>query len=801
MIKPGIGSGQFIAYSGLDLNPLTQALKKLFFLFFLLCLSAGLKAQVPIDCGESLTVCGEATLSFNSNGNGADDFGTPGNPPPGCGTNENQSLWLRVPIQSDGILAFIINPELPGNDYDFAVFGPNRSCTNLGMAIRCSYDDPSDNPDARTGLLVGETDTSEGPGGGNGFLAPIDVKAGEVYYILVDNFSVSNTGFELEWNATALISSPPVINTPTIPALCDENNDNQEFFDLTTLNDVITGGDPNVLVSYHASEDDATLGNNPFATDYTASDGDQIFVRATFTANGCASITDFTFSLTQGTDEVAITGTSSVCPNVTGLTYQVTEFPDYTYEWFIDGGTFTAGNTGSQVTVDWGSSKEDAFLKVVPSLNGCLGDTARLDVKINIRLEPDLPLGPTEVCTTGNDELVYSIPATPGSRYDWIIENGTIVSGDGSNEVAVQWDGDEAGRISFVESNPSITDCEGTSPVLEVSLLPTITANPISQNVACFGEPTGNISVNPAGGEGTLNVTWQDGVTGADRTGLLAGEYVYTITDGNGCELIGTVTITQPEELTVSGSSFGNLACFEDNQGFAEVSLSGGVPPYRYEWTYNGEPLNIDQSRIASQPAGSYQVLVTDANGCTVSEDFIITQPDLLEPDLNQLVSEPICPQASNGEVTVGAKGGTPDYEFIWVLNPEQRGPVATGLSEGNYTVIIRDANGCQTSQEVTVNEQFPRVYLPNAFTPNGDPENSVFGAISVCSLASFRMMIYNQWGLPIFASTDISQGWGGSFDGEPVPEGTYTYQVSYSFNVNGQDFSESIQGRIRVIR
>jgi gliding motility-associated-like protein len=712
---------------------------------------------------------------------------------------ESQSLWLTIPIQADGTFGFTISPNTPGDDYDFALFGPNVDCNGLGPSIRCSYASPSASGD--TGMSASASDASE-DSGGDGFVSQLNARAGETYVLLIDNFSNNNQGFAIEWNGGAVIAGEPEINTPVVPPICDLGRDDLEPFDLSTLNSVISGGNSRINISYHQTRDDAVLGNNELDKNYIASDGDQVFIRGTFSDNGCATVTDFTFELITLPDDSQVSGPTSVCPDVSGISYQVTGNSGNTYQWLIEGGNITAGANSDQVTVDWLATNPDALLKVVPTSSaGCVGDTIRYEVVINTRLEPATPMGPTLVCLSAVTEATYSVPFSTGSVYDWTVVNGTLITANGSNEVTVRWNGDAPGQISFEESNPMITDCEGVSPVLDITFFPQVFADPVVTPVSCFGESTGAIALNPTGGTGTLAVTWADGATCTTRNNLPTGTYSYTVTDDNLCSINGTVTISQPDALMITDLSFGNLTCFENNSGFAEATVMGGTTPYTYTWSLNNNPLPLNGPDISGRAAGSYGLLVTDANGCTQSDSFVLTEPQLLEPDLSQLINQPICPQASDGAVTVGAKGGTPDYEFIWELSPVQTGATATGLSRGNYRVIIRDANGCETSQQVEVIEQFPRVFVPNAFTPNGDGENDVFGVKSSCTLNSFKLLIFNQWGNPVFATANVAAGWPGTISGQPVPGGNYAWALSYSFNVNGTLFSETIRGEVRVLR
>ncbi len=769
-------------------------LKKVLLIIFLL-LPLALSAQDPNDCVNALTVCGNTNLSFNSAGPGADDLANTNNFTT-CGVLENQSLWLRVPIATSGTLGFTLTPNA-ADDYDFAIFGPDVDCNNLGGSIRCSFAGTN----GATGLNNTETDVSE-DGGGNAFVRELDVQAGETYIILIDNFSNSNRGFDLVWNGTAQIVDAPTINTVPDQDVCDVGNDGSEDFDLTTLDNLVANGAPDVAISYHANEPDAILGNNPLANIYSASTGDRIFIRATSTNEGCASVGNFTFNLLPNPEGLSIVGPASVCPDVDNIVYNISGDAGYSYQWSVGGGTIVSGGNSTQVEVNWGSADPNAFLQAIPTnTEGCIGPPVRLDVVINTRLQPALPQGPLTLCITDNTEGVYSVPASNGSIYEWFVEHGTFVSSNNTNEVTIRWNTDQPGRVWLREFNPNIANCEGFSNVQTVNFFPQIFVNTTIENVRCFGEATGSINLQVSGGLAPFNIVWDNGSTATSRSGLIAGDYTYTVTDGNMCQVMETITITEPTRLVIDNITTGNLSCFQDFSGTAEAVVSGGTAPYRYNWRINGASISTSPVVLNGVAAGDYELIITDANNCTTSSNFTLTEPLLLEADLDQLINNPICPQATNGEVTVGAKGGTPDYTFVWELTPQQTGPTATGLARGTYRVIISDMNGCTTSQTVEVQERFPRVVIPSAFSPNGDNINDTFSPITTCSLANFSMVIYNRWGNPVYSSNNIEESWDGTFKGSALAPNQYTYLVSYQFVVNDQLFNESIRGNITLVK
>jgi len=179
------------------------------------------KSQTP-DCEGALGVCSNGAIDANSSGPGTNDF-TGGSGSLGCIDAEHQSLWLFVQIESGSTLGFVIDP-IGSDDYDFAVYGPNRTCDNLGNPVRCSWAAGSSN----TGMSGSASDLSEGAGG-DGFVRWLTVNPGDTYYILIDNYSASNQGFTLNWNGNSDLNCDvalpcPVIDLGPDTAICDGSN-------------------------------------------------------------------------------------------------------------------------------------------------------------------------------------------------------------------------------------------------------------------------------------------------------------------------------------------------------------------------------------------------------------------------------------------------------------------------------------------------------------------------------------------------------------------------------------------------
>jgi gliding motility-associated-like protein len=206
-------------------------------------------------------------------------------------------------------------------------------------------------------------------------------------------------------------------------------------------------------------------------------------------------------------------------------------------------------------------------------------------------------------------------------------------------------------------------------------------------NISCNGGTNGVININVSGGTPGYTFNWSNGRTTEDITGLNAGAYSVTVTDNNGCTATQSATITGPSAITVTNSSV-NVLCNGNATGSVNLTSSGGTTGYTFIWS-NGRTTE-DISGIA---AGTYNVTVTDANGCTSSSSATITQPAVLSSSTLS-ITDATC--SVPGAVNISVSGGTAGYTFIW-SNGRTTEDI-TGISGGSYTVTITDANACTIS-------------------------------------------------------------------------------------------------------
>jgi hypothetical protein len=224
-----------------------------------------------------------------------------------------------------------------------------------------------------------------------------------------------------------------------------------------------------------------------------------------------------------------------------------------------------------------------------------------------------------------------------------------------------------------------------------------VTSTGSSVNIACYGGNTGSATVVPSGGATPYSYSWSpSGGTAATASGLTTGTYTVLVTDANSCTTTHSFTIGQPASaLTLSPSAQTNVSCNGGSNGSATVSATGGTPSYSYSWSPSGGT----GATASGLTAGVYTVLVTDANTCTSTRSFNVSQPSVLV--VNTTATATSC-AGNDGAASASVSGGTPSYSYSWSPSGGTTS-TASSLASGTYTVVVTDGNTCTSAQTATI--------------------------------------------------------------------------------------------------
>ncbi len=295
-------------------------------------------------------------------------------------------------------------------------------------------------------------------------------------------------------------------------------------------------------------------------------------------------------------------------------------------------------------------------------------------------------------CNGGNDgEIEVSATDGSGTYSYYLVDGGNIVS-----TIANTTGSFSTSNLVMGEYSVRVEDSNGCTYTVSFDIEePTRLVAEISnyEDVSCNGATDGTATVNATGGTTPYSYLWSNGQTTAMATGLVAGNYTVTVTDANNCTTTTSVAIGQPATaLVVSTDQVENPTCNGETDGSISITVSGGTAPYSYSWSngYNSE----DPAGLA---AGTYTVIVTDANGCTATESYTLTEPAALSLGYSNIVNTS-CNAAVGAVTLTGSEAGTVVLNGVSLASPA----TFTGLAAGYYTAYFENAVGCST--EVSFN-------------------------------------------------------------------------------------------------
>lgn len=276
--------------------------------------------------------------------------------------------------------------------------------------------------------------------------------------------------------------------------------------------------------------------------------------------------------------------------------------------------------------------------------------------------------------------------------------SATVTAAGGTAPYTYLWTGGQttatASNLAAGTYTVTVTDnltCSTTATVTITQPVALTVSISGQTNINCNGGSNGSASASSAGGTSPYTYLWTGGQTTSTATGLTAGTYTVTVTDANLCSVNTSVTITQPVVLSATGTGT-NVTCNGGNNGTATATPSGGTSPYTYVWQ------NLQTTQTATGlAAGTYNVTVTDANLCTATTSYIVTQP--LAMTLTPGTVDATCGNP-NGSASVAIAGGTAPYTYLWSTGGT--GNSIAGIAAGAYGVTVTDANSC--AQNITVN-------------------------------------------------------------------------------------------------
>lgn len=412
----------------------------------------------------------------------------------------------------------------------------------------------------------------------------------------------------------------------------------------------------------------------------------------------------------------------------------------YSYSWSNGGTTATINNLAA-----------GAYDVTVTDANGC---QAQASITVQSSNGPDLVVvSSADASCFGTSDGSGEVEATGGTTpyvYTWNPGNltGPIQNGLSAGTYTVDVEDDD-GCITSVNVVIDQPD----------AITLTVSSNPSSCTV-----DNGSATVNASGGNGGFTYDWSNGGTTATISNVGAGNYTVVVTDASGCSADTSVNVNSVNgpELTISNVT--DVSCIGDADGSATVSVDAGTGtgPFTYDWSPSGgtDPTATDLS------PGTYNVTVTDDAGCIAVATVVIGVPSEI---IVTGVTNPADCGTDNGMISVTASGGNGGYTYSWDAGVPDDASIG-GLTSGDYTVTVTDANGCSVNETFFVGQN-------DSISVLVTPQNPVINAGSSVDLTATTD--------PTVANTTFSwspaDGLSCTDCADPTasPETTTTYTVS----------------------
>lgn len=592
------------------------------------------------------------------------------------------------------------------------------------------------------------------------------------------NLAANTYNITITDNANCTKDTFVVVSQPSAPLAASVQSTNVTCFGLNngTIKLTPAGGTPGYTYTWNpnVSSTDTASSLSPNQYDITLTD-----------ANSCTA--NYSVTITQPAQALAVapTQTDLTCNGVpTGVAAANASggTTPYQYTW-----TPNVGTTDPETNLSAGN-----YNVTVTDNNGC---TATASYTLT---EP--PAITSQVSTV--DELCHgdqigSITVTagggtPGYTYTW---NPNVSTTNSATALP-------AGSYSI-----TITDANSCTLVQAATINEpqAIALNVTTTAIICAGQNNGTLTATATGGNPAYNfsITGTSGTPQTSASGqfvnLVADNYTVVVTDQNSCSTSTTATVDSQTTIVHAISSV-DPSCWGYSDGKVFEVASGGVSGFTY--TFSNGATNTTGT-LLNLPAGTYAVTVSDANNCTAADSTTLVQPDSV-----QVVVSPTPADVKLGNslqiTSTTNQTGTVTYEWtpsFGLSCYDCANPVFNGVYSQKYQLVLVNENGCTDTADVDINV-IPTydVFIPNAFTPNGDGNNDfwqLFGDLN--GLKQVEVAVYNRIGEKVFESNNIDFKWDGTYLGTAAPEGVYVYTGKFVWLNNHSD--NKFKGSITLLR
>ena len=497
-------------------------------------------------------------------------------------------------------------------------------------------------------------------------------------------------------------------------------------------------------------------------------------------SNGCQDTDTVTFT-TPVRPTLSLNAASDFCYDGTNAaTLIVTAAGGVApYQFSLNGGAFVAGNTSTPANSHtYTGLTPGTYTVVVRDAYGCT-NAATFTQTINPQLTINAVLTKTFDCTASPNATISVTTAGgyPGYTYQVSFNGGAyaaISPAPSGNPFVYSIPTANPGTYQF-----QVTDtrgCIAQTGVITVAPLVLPTATHTSTNVSCNGGSNGSVTITPSSGTAPYQISFNGSAFTSTTTysGLAAGTYPYIVRDAKQCTFNGSVTITQPTTITASAALTTPYTC--TTSGVITVTASGGTGALSY--SINGGVTYQAGNTFTVNSAGSYTIIIRDANGCTRTTGIIVTP---LNPptDISFAATAVTCTSGNTSNVTLTVTGGSAPltYQIIApVAGAPQVSNVFNNLAPGTYTFQVTDNRNCTYQESFTINA-LPALTVTAVVNNNIQCVGSATGSIrfTVSGFSPTYNYTITPNGFPGDSGTNVGTA---SITVNNLPAGTYTINV-----------------------
>lgn len=336
-----------------------------------------------------------------------------------------------------------------------------------------------------------------------------------------------------------------------------------------------------------------------------------------------------------------------------------------------------------------------------------------------------------------------------------------------------------------------------------VTVIPPIVPTVNATHVKCEGGNDGSATVILTGGKPDFSYSWNTNPvqTRATAVNLTKGTYVVSITDAAGCSATAPVEITELHPLPIVKFSPKGEGCAPLCIQFNDSSSVSSGSVQRWLWDFgNGSGSSLQNPAYCYHNSGTFNVSlqVFSDQGCSSTATINGLINVYASPAVNLGPDHKICSE-NNGDTKRIFDAG-PGSKYLW----QPTGDTTRYLENtkiGTYSVTVTNDLGCSASASVNVKEVCPpRLFVGNAFSPDGDGINDYYTVYSV-HVGKFQLLIFNRWGEIIFESRNKNHHWDGIYREEPMPIGTYPWVLIYEGDSKEYIGPYKLEGSVTIVR